>query len=129
MTLLDDDHQLHDDLRAFRRAMHQEPEIGLDLPRTQEKVLAALDGLALETSTGTRTTSVTSVLRGGAGRTGSAGRADGAAGAAGDRPVVLLRADLDALPSRRGCWTPPVGGSTRRTGCTSSARSSRSARS
>lgn len=85
MSLLDDAHALHDDLRRFRRAMHQEPELGLQLPRTQERVLAALDGLAVQTTLGESTTSVTGVLRGGA-------------AAEGERPAVLLRADMDALP-------------------------------
>lgn len=74
-------------LAKLRHAIHHEPEIGLDLPRTQEKVLAALDGLPLEVSTGTKLSSVTAVLRGGAG-----GPADGG------RPAVLLRGDMDALP-------------------------------
>ncbi len=69
------------DLVDLRRALHRIPEVGLQIPRTQERVLAALDGLPLEVSTGTATTSVTAVLRG------------GAAG-----PVVLLRGDMDALP-------------------------------
>src|SRR5262249_54729387 len=56
-------------------------EIGLDLPATQAKVLAALDGLPLEISTGTGLTSVTAVLRGA--RPGQ---------------TVLLRGDMDALP-------------------------------
>ncbi|GAA0522523.1 hypothetical protein GCM10011581_34140 [Saccharopolyspora subtropica] len=34
----------------LRRDLHAEPEIGLRLPRTQQKVLAALDGLPLEIS-------------------------------------------------------------------------------
>jgi hippurate hydrolase len=72
---------LQDDLVRLRRDLHREPEIGLDLPRTQEKVLAALDGLALEHTTGTSLSSVTGVLRG-----SSPG------------PTVLLRADMDALP-------------------------------
>jgi amidohydrolase len=72
---------LHDDLVRLRRALHREPEVGLDLPRTQEKVLAALDGLPLEVTTGVSLSSVTAVLRG-----SSPG------------PVVLLRADMDALP-------------------------------
>ena len=38
--------------RAAPGRLHREPEIGLDLPRTQEKVLAALDGLPLEISHG-----------------------------------------------------------------------------
>jgi amidohydrolase len=72
---------LHDDLIRLRRDLHREPELGLELPRTQEKVLAALDGLPLETTTGTSLSSVTAVLRGSA-----------------PGPVVLLRGDMDALP-------------------------------
>ncbi|MBR7828501.1 amidohydrolase [Actinospica sp. MGRD01-02] len=68
-------------LAALRRALHQEPEIGLDLPLTQAKVLAALEGLGLEVGTGKKLSSVVAVLRGG--RPG---------------PAVLLRADMDALP-------------------------------
>ncbi|WP_026544209.1 M20 family metallopeptidase [Arthrobacter sp. 35/47] len=70
----------------LRHRLHQEPEIGLHLPRTQEKVLQALDGLPYEISVGQDTTSVTAVLRGTA-------PGDGAR-----KPVVLLRGDMDALP-------------------------------
>jgi hippurate hydrolase len=73
------------ELSALRRQLHQIPEIGLDLPQSQQMVLDALDGLDLEVSTGTALTSITAVLR-------------GAAPSDGDRPVVLLRADMDALP-------------------------------
>lgn len=85
------------DLVRFRHAMHREPEIGLDLPRTQERVLQALDGLGYEISLGTDTTSVTAVLRGGAPSSTEAASAE-AASAEGGKPVVLLRADMDALP-------------------------------
>jgi amidohydrolase len=81
MTLLTDAADLLPDLAGFRRDLHREPEVGLDLPRTQEKILAALDGLPLELTTGTALSSVTGVLRGG-----------------GTGPPVLLRADMDALP-------------------------------
>jgi amidohydrolase len=83
MDLRDDARALQGDLADLRRALHREPEIGLHLPRTQEKVLAAMDGLPLEVSTGTSLSSVTAVLRGG-------GEPGG--------PVVLLRGDMDALP-------------------------------
>ena len=53
------------EITELRRAIHREPEIGLDLPKTQAKVLAALDGLPLEISTGRELSSVTAVLRGG----------------------------------------------------------------
>ncbi|WP_214105111.1 M20 metallopeptidase family protein [Acrocarpospora catenulata] len=72
---------IQDELVRLRHALHEEPELGLNLPRTQEKVLAALDGLPLEVTTGTALSSVTAVLRG-----GSPG------------PTVLLRGDMDALP-------------------------------
>lgn len=114
MEFIDAAQSLQDQLTQWRHALHQEPEIGLALPRTQAKVLAALDGLGLEVSTGTDTTSVTAVLRG----TGGAqhGRAttnaephDGGASPSSPvspattstvaaRPTVLLRADMDALP-------------------------------
>jgi amidohydrolase len=71
------------DIAELRHAIHREPEIGLDLPETQRKVLAALDGLPLEIRTGRGLSSVTAVLRG---------------GAPGGGPVVLLRGDMDALP-------------------------------
>lgn len=86
MTLLDDATEISDELTRLRRDLHREPEIGLQLPRTQERVLAALDDLPLEISLGESTTSVTAVLRGGAGTKG------------GDAPAVLLRGDMDALP-------------------------------
>ncbi|GAA4475891.1 M20 family metallopeptidase [Rhodococcus olei] len=85
MDLKDDAVQMRDELVALRRALHREPEIGLDLPRTQERVLEALQGLPLEISTGSSTTSVTAVLRG--------GQRDAA-----EPTTVLLRADMDALP-------------------------------
>ncbi|MGW1963741.1 M20 metallopeptidase family protein [Streptomyces sp. NPDC001935] len=72
---------LLDDLTDLRRRLHRDPEIGLHLPRTQEKVLAALQGLPLEITLGKGLSSVTAVLRGG--RPG---------------PAVLLRGDMDALP-------------------------------
>src|SRR5690606_1820601 len=52
-------------LIALRRALHTHPETGLDLPQTQSAILAALDGLGLEVTTGSGLTSVTAVLRGG----------------------------------------------------------------
>jgi hippurate hydrolase len=79
--VLDDARAILPELRELRRAIHREPEIGNDLPRTQEKVLAALAGLPLEITTGRQLTSVTAVLRG-----------------AKPGPTVLLRGDMDALP-------------------------------
>jgi len=47
--LLDEARGLLDDIVALRRRIHRHPEIGLTLPRTQQAVLEALDGLGLET--------------------------------------------------------------------------------
>jgi amidohydrolase len=71
-----------EDLVRLRRDLHRIPELGLELPRTQERVLQALDGLPLEVTTGDSLSSITAVLRGGAGSEKS----------------VLLRGDMDALP-------------------------------
>ncbi|MGC9668328.1 M20 metallopeptidase family protein [Planosporangium sp. 12N6] len=81
MGLREDAKAIQGELVELRRELHRIPEIGLHLPRTQERVLAALEPLPLEVSTGTALSSVTAVLRGG--RPG---------------PVVLLRGDMDALP-------------------------------
>ena len=73
--------QLLPDLTSLRHDLHRHPEIGLQLPRTQERVLAALDGLGLEITTGKSLSSVVAMLRG-----------------ANPGPLVLLRGDMDALP-------------------------------
>lgn len=85
MSLHEDAQAMHGELTALRHALHREPEVGLELPRTQEKVLDALDGLPLEVTTGAATSSVVGVLRG-----------------AGPGPNVLLRGDMDALPVQEG---------------------------
>jgi hippurate hydrolase len=66
---------------ALRREIHREPELGLQLPQTQQRVVDALDDLGLEVRTGTALTSVVADLH---------GERDGA--------TVVLRADMDALP-------------------------------
>ena len=76
-------------LTALRHALHREPELGLDLPLTQAKVLAALDGLPLEITLGEKLSSVTAVLRGGL-----------------PGPTVLLRGDMDALPVQETSGLP-----------------------
>ena len=74
------------ELQELRRDLHEHPEIGLHLPRTQQKVLDALEGLPLEITTGHGLSSVIAVLRG---------------GKRGDHSVsVLLRGDMDALAVR-----------------------------
>jgi amidohydrolase len=73
--------QLLPDLVRLRRAIHAEPELGLQTPQTAAKIMAALSGLPLDYRTGPSTSGIVAVLHGGcAGRT------------------VLLRGDMDALP-------------------------------
>ncbi|AJT41828.1 M20 metallopeptidase family protein [Psychromicrobium lacuslunae] len=72
---------------ALRRQLHQNPEIGLHLPQTQQQILEALKPLDLEITLGEGLSSITAVLRGGAETEKSE-----------DRPVVLLRGDMDGLP-------------------------------
>ena len=79
--ILDASRQLLDDAVALRRRLHREPELGLELPRTQAAVLEAIDGLPLSVSTGTTTSSVVALLDGDE-----------------PGPTVLLRGDMDALP-------------------------------
>ena len=66
---------------ALRRALHRHPEIGLDLPRTRDAVVAAIADLPLQVHLGRSVSSVVAVLEGE--RPG---------------PTVLLRGDMDALP-------------------------------
>ena len=73
----------------LRRRIHRQPEIGLDLPRTQATVLEALGDLPVELTTGTRVSSVVGVLRG-----------------ARPGPTYLLRADMDALPVQEDSGLP-----------------------
>ena len=66
---------------ALRRAIHADPELGLDCPRTRDKLKAALADLPLNIRDSRRSS-------------GFVARLDGA------RPgrTVLLRGDMDALP-------------------------------
>jgi amidohydrolase len=80
-TLLAASEALLPDAVKLRRHLHAIPELGLELPRTQEAVLDAIDGLGLTLRTGATSTSVVAVLEGDA-----------------PGPTMLLRGDMDALP-------------------------------
>jgi amidohydrolase len=69
------------DMVALRRAIHLQPEIGLQNPLTAAKVRAALDGLPLVWREGPSTTGLVATLQG-----------------SGNGRTVLLRGDTDALP-------------------------------
>ena len=73
----------------LRRSIHADPELGLQLPRTQQRILDALTGLGLSITLGEATTSVVADLD-----TGKPG------------PTVLLRGDMDALPLQEDYESP-----------------------
>lgn len=78
---------IEDRLVKVRRDLHQNPEIGLQLPWTQQYVLEELRAFEdLEVTVGNQTSSVTAVLRGA--KTPRNGRGY----------AVLLRGDMDGLP-------------------------------
>ena len=81
-------------LQDLRRRLHAEPETGLVLPATQAAVLAELEGLGLEITTGTRTAAE---LLGIAGTTGTleAGRL-----------ADLVITDVDPLADIAGLGDP-----------------------
>ena len=69
------------DVIELRRDIHANPEIGLHLPGTQQRILDSLTGLGLDITLGESLSSVVADL--------DTGR---------DGPTVLLRGDMDALP-------------------------------
>ena len=80
-ALLEDARAIADRITALRRAIHAEPELGLETPKTLAKVRAELADLPLEWREGPSCTGAIAVLN-----AGKAGRS------------VLLRGDMDALP-------------------------------
>src|SRR5690606_3572441 len=80
-SLLEDSRAIADRIVALRRAIHAEPELGLETPKTLAKVKADLADLPLEWREGPSCTGAVAVLN-----RGKAGRS------------VLLRGDMDALP-------------------------------
>jgi len=84
-AILDTARGFADDIVSLRRAIHAEPELGLDNPRTRDKLRAALGHLPLEWRQGQSTT-------------GLVARLVGTAAGKGPLRRVLLRGDTDALP-------------------------------
>jgi hippurate hydrolase len=74
---------------ALRRALHRQPELGLNLPQTRDAVVGELADLPLQVHRGRSVSSVIAVL-------------DGAQ----PGPTVLLRADMDALPLQEDSALP-----------------------
>ena len=62
-TLLAEAAELQGDAVRLRRDLHVRPEIGLQLPHTQDRILAALHGLPLHVRMGEQVSSVVAVLK------------------------------------------------------------------
>jgi hippurate hydrolase len=88
-ALLDDARGIADRITALRRAIHAEPELGLETPKTLAKVRAELADLPLEWREGPSCTGAVAVLN-----AGKSGRS------------VLLRGDMDALPMSEDTGLP-----------------------
>lgn len=73
--------RIHPRMVDLRRRIHEEPELGLDNPKTRAKILAELDDLDLELQLHENSSGIIAILRG-------------------TRPGrrILLRGDMDALP-------------------------------
>jgi metal-dependent amidase/aminoacylase/carboxypeptidase family protein len=80
-SLRDEIRALNDQLVADRRHFHQFPELGFQEHETARYIAERLRALGVETQTGVAQTGVVGLIR---------GRTEGR--------VVLLRADMDALP-------------------------------
>jgi amidohydrolase len=80
-SLLDQANEHLGPVVELRRKLHRFPEVGNELPVTQEIVLGAIDGLPLDVTIHETTSGVAALLTGG--RPG---------------PTILLRGDMDALP-------------------------------
>ena len=82
--------QFHPELTAFRRDLHAHPELGFEEVYTSSRVVHALKLCGVdEVHTGIGKTGVVAVIR---------GRQTGRASTSGAKPMVALRADMDALP-------------------------------
>src|SRR6186713_2451784 len=83
--------QYHPELTAFRRDLHAHPELGFEEVYTSSRVVHALKLCGVdEVHTGVGKTGVVAVIKG--------QQTAGASGKSGTRPMVGLRADMDALP-------------------------------
>ncbi len=80
--LLEEAGQYSGILTQIRRELHQIPEFGLDLPKTQARILQSIEGLG-EITLGKSLNSIGLLIRG-----------------ANPGPTILLRADMDALSVR-----------------------------
>ncbi|WP_194908857.1 amidohydrolase [Catenulispora rubra] len=86
LELFDD--ALADELAEFYKDLHRDPELSFQENRTASRVVTAVEALGCEVTAGVGKTGVVAVLRNGKG------------------PVIMLRADMDALPVREETGLP-----------------------
>ncbi|HLU08585.1 MAG TPA: M20/M25/M40 family metallo-hydrolase, partial [Oceanobacillus sp.] len=79
MAVLDETRAISDLIVAWRRDIHMHPELGFEEFRTAQMVADNLRALGLEVATGVGKTGVVGILGEG-------------------KPVIGIRADMDALP-------------------------------
>jgi hippurate hydrolase len=79
-TLLEESRRMFPEIVELRRALHRIPEVGLNLPKTRQMVLEALEGLPLELHLHETTSGMAAVLEGGK-----------------PGPTIILRGDMDGL--------------------------------
>ncbi|MGQ3045167.1 MAG: amidohydrolase, partial [Brevundimonas aurantiaca] len=83
MPILNRASEMQQDAAGWRRLLHEQPEIGFDLPRTTAFVAEKLRAFGCDdVVTGVGRTGIVAVIR----------------GRLGEGPVIGLRADMDALP-------------------------------
>ena len=80
MTVIKEINKFHDKMTAWRRDIHQHPELAYEETRTSDFVAAKLKEFGIEVHQGLAKTGVVGTIRNGHG------------------PSIGLRADIDALP-------------------------------
>lgn len=80
MSTLEEAQAINEQLVAWRRDFHRHPEVGLELPRSARVIAGTLQGLGYAVEEGLAESGVVGMLENG------------------DGPVVMVRADMDALP-------------------------------
>ena len=95
---------LADDMTAWRRHLHQNPELGVDCHETAAFVAARLREFGVdEIHSGYATTGLVALIRGSG---GAPGQGPGQGQGQGQGPVIGLRADMDALPIQETTGAP-----------------------
>lgn len=88
MAILDEAKKMKEEIKAWRRELHKNPEVGLFLPETKKCVLRALKDMGIDGQEFSGHSGVVAVI----------GKGEG--------PCVGIRADMDALPMQEETGLP-----------------------